>query len=338
MPPVHTRPRRRALHALAAAPLLPALGGLGACAGARPAGQADALAAGGRFETMELPPSRHAAPRRVVVWLPPGYDPRGEPAPVLYMHDGQNLFDPAQAFGGEPWGVQHALAALIHRRAVPRTLVVAVWNTPLRWREYVPAEPLATLPAELLQVIAPAGSEVADPRALALSDGYLRFLAEELKPLVDARYRTRPQAAHTAVMGSSMGGLVSLYALIRYPQVFGAAGCVSTHWPVTTRPALLREPGGARMTAIAQHHLDFVRRRLPPAGRHRLWFDHGTLNLDALYAPFQQRMDAILRERGYRQGADSHSQVFDGADHNERSWRARVALPLGFLLGGRDRR
>ena len=151
------------------------------------------------------------------------------------------------------------------------------------------------------------------------SDAYLSFLVEELKPFIDARYRTLPGPGDTVVMGSSMGGLVSLYALARYPGVFGAAGAVSTHWP-------------AADGAVA----DWLPGHLPAPGRHRLWFDHGSETLDAGYAPYQQRVDAALRKSGWVEGRDWHSRVFVGAAHDEAAWRSRVELPLAFLLGHAD--
>jgi predicted alpha/beta superfamily hydrolase len=148
------------------------------------------------------------------------------------------------------------------------------------------------------------------------SDAYLRFLVEELKPDVDAHYRTLPDARHTCLMGSSMGGLISLYALCEYPQVFGGAGCLSTHWPI----------GGRRLV----NALGAV---LPRAGQHRLYFDYGTRTVDRQYEPLQQWMDRWVAAAGYRQGEDWLTRKFAGADHSERAWRVRVHIPLDFLLG-----
>jgi enterochelin esterase-like enzyme len=150
-----------------------------------------------------------------------------------------------------------------------------------------------------------------------VSDLYLRYLVEELKPRIDAAYPTLPERASTFVMGSSMGGLISLYAVEQYPEVFGGAACVSTHWPA----------GGNSL-------VDAMGAALPPAGRHRLYFDYGTETLDAAYEPFQLRMDEHLRAAGYRQGVDWETRAFPGAEHSERSWRERVHIPLRFLLAG----
>jgi predicted alpha/beta superfamily hydrolase len=148
------------------------------------------------------------------------------------------------------------------------------------------------------------------------SDAYLRFLVDELKPAIDARYRTLPGPADTVVMGSSMGGLISLYAVAEYPQVFGAAGAVSTHWPAAD---------GAMVEWLGRH--------LPDPATHRLYFDYGTATLDAGYAPYQEAMDVLLRQAGYREGENWRTLRFEGAEHNEAAWKARVDEPLRFLLG-----
>ena len=258
-------------------------------------------------------PSRHVAPRTVAVWLPPGYE--ADPAaryPVLYMHDGQNVFDPATAYAGVDWGVDEAMDALIAAGRVRPAIVVAVWNSPARFQEYMPQKALPPGAAAFASGVPEVGRVPGPP----LADAYLRFLVEELKPLVDREYRTRPGPADTFVMGSSMGGLISAYAVTEYPQLFGAAACVSTHWPAAD---------GAT--------IPYLRAALPAPGTHRFYFDHGTATLDALYAPWQARADAAMRAAGYVEGRDFVSRAFPGAEHSERSWRARVAEPLVFLLG-----
>lgn len=173
--------------------------------------------------------SRFVAPRHVDVWCPPlATAATAVRYPVIYMHDGQNLFDPTTSLTtGVAWGVDAALARLIATGVTAGAIIVGIWNTPLRVREYMPAQPLATAEAT------PARQQFETQLGgLPLSDNYLRFLVHELKPFIDTTYHTLPGPAHTFVMGSSMGGLISLYALAQYPAVFGAAGCVSTHWPI----------------------------------------------------------------------------------------------------------
>ncbi|MBX9708464.1 MAG: hypothetical protein K2X61_11075 [Caulobacteraceae bacterium] len=279
--------------------------------------------AGGRLIEYEAVASAHLGPRNVTVWLPPGYDAGVERYPVLYMHDGQNLFDPARANFGE-WGVDEHLVRLIETGQVRAPIVVAVWNTPLRLREYVPADLIASLPTEVRDTLLPMYG------GAPLSDAYLRFLVEELKPRIDAEYRTLPGRDDTATMGSSMGGLISLYAMMKHPDVFGAAGCLSTHWPLR----LERLEGDALNTwreAVVQAWSDVIRRGLPDPATHRLYMDRGDETLDQFYAFFQSRIDTVIRDAGW--GPDRFKTlVFPTAEHNEKSWNSRLDVPLTFLL------
>lgn len=254
--------------------------------------------------------SHFVAARHVDVWRPDTV-PSGERLPALYMHDGQNLFDPSIAYGGVDWGLQEAVARLMDAGRLRGVIIVGVWNTSLRWREYMPEVELkgSNIKTILQNFRAKAGGK-------PLSNAYLRFLVEELKPFIDTRYPTLPDRENTFIMGSSMGGLISLYALCRYPETFGGAGCLSTHWPAGGTPLV------EALSAL-----------LPPAGEHRLYFDYGTATLDADYEPYQMQMDALLRAKDYRPGVDWLTRKFEGAEHNEAAWRARVHFPLEFLLG-----
>lgn len=322
--------QRARLALLAALPGL-ALSGLVRARGAR------ALEAGidgadlGRFVEHQDIPSRDFPRRKVMVWLPPGYDAGRRRYGVLYVQDGQNLFAPANPFGHGPWDVDGHLRRLAAAHAGPReVIVVGIWNGGLdRSREYEPAAAIEALPPGLRPLVPDASSS--DDRS-PRSDQYLDFLVGELKPFIDRTYRTRRGRADTFLMGSSKGGLVSLYALCRHPGVFGGAACLSTHWILTTNPVLLSPAPDARVARIAEAWQDWLAGHLPRAGRHRLYFDHGSRGLDALYGPWQARMDALAQARGYRPGRDYLSLAFEGADHNEAAWRARLDQPLRFLL------
>ncbi len=305
--------RRSALLSFAA---LPILGGT-VSARAQAPGE-------GRLVEHPAMASVHVDPRDVTVWLPPGYDVADTAWPVLYMHDGQNLFDRARAGFGVEWGVDEHISRLGGGGQIRIPIVVGVWNTPLRLREYVPADMIRALPEDIrADLLTLYGGE-------PLSDGYLRFLVEELKPFIDRTYRTRPARDDTVVMGSSMGGLISLYALMKHPDVYGAAGCVSTHWPLRVerlddnRLELWRETiVGTWGRVIAEG--------LPAPSDHRLYFDRGDETLDQFYAYFQSRIDGVVAAQGW--GPDRfRSLVFPGAEHNEASWNQRLDAPLTFLL------
>jgi len=147
-----------------------------------------------------------------------------------------------------------------------------------------------------------------------------------------SRWRSDAGVEGTAIMGSSMGGLISLHGLISYPQVFGGAGCLSTHWPVSTNHPPQVRLGALRVAAIGNAHLEFV------AGRCHVQARTGFTSTMARPVstpgtqPFQERMNGILADRGYRRGTDSLALAFPGADHDERSCRARLATPMAFLL------
>jgi predicted alpha/beta superfamily hydrolase len=245
------------------------------------------------------------------VWLPPGYN--ADPArryPVLYMHDGQNCFVPEDSSFGVAWEVQNALARLIAAEEASPVIIVGVWNIPERRHlEYCPRRPFLAMPAEGIEIL---------PGLIGVpnSDAYLAFVVTELKLFIDAQYRTMPDCEHTFLMGSSMGGLISLYALCEYPAVFGGAGCVSTHWPI-----------------VAGIIMPYLREYLPDPATHRLYFDYGTEALDALYRPHQLLVDEVVASTGYTQGRNWVTREFPGAGHFEADWQARVHIPLRFLLG-----
>jgi predicted alpha/beta superfamily hydrolase len=255
--------------------------------------------------------STHVAARNVDVWLPPSYgkDP-AQRYPVLYMHDGQNLFDPATSYGNVDWAVDEAMTSLVEKGAVREAVVVGIWNTPKRREEYMPQRAVQGN----VHMNVP-GADDLKP-ADVVSDRYLAFLVQELKPFIDASYRTLPGRADTFVMGSSMGGLISQYAMSQYPDIFGGAGCVSTHWPAGN---------GIALDDFAAH--------LPDPATHKYWFDYGTATLDASYEPYQKRADEILRKAGYVEGQNWITRKFEGAEHSEKAWRLRVDQPLVFLLG-----
>ncbi len=246
--------------------------------------------------------------RHVEIWLPPGYDSSGSTRyPVLYMHDGQNLFDPRIANTGVDWGVDEAVMQLVRQGTIPPVIVVGVWSTAERGTEYSPWH-----------------------RASA----YARFLIEELMPRVNAEFRTLTGPEYTAVMGSSMGGLLSFYLVTHHPEAFGACGCESTHFP-------LSEAVVAQVFQDVPHveHPDttpYIIRdiaaglKAPRGARYR--FDYGALGLDSTYGPTHEAVRAWLLQQGFVEGKDFVIRRYEGATHNEASWRARLTDPLTFLF------
>jgi enterochelin esterase-like enzyme len=269
--------------------------------------------------------SNFADPRRVQVWLPSGYKPHGPKYAVLYMHDGQNLFDKASAGYGMEWQIDETLDRLIHDKKVRPTIVVGIWNTPKRLQEYVPSKAFDGLPPSYRDKV----------RALyggdPLSDGYLKFIVRELRPMIDRRFNVKTGRADTVIMGSSMGALISLYAIDEYPRIFGAAGMMSTHWPLFMTPAG-NSVADEEYEVVSSAFERYLAPALPDPRTHKLYFDHGSETLDAVYARYQQRADGVVERRGYRQGVNWLSRSFPGQKHNEISWASRVDIPLQFLL------
>ena len=172
----------------------------------------------GALERHETFKSKFITARNVDVWCPPGYFENIEECyPVIYMHDGQNLFDSAMAFGGSGWEIDKTISQLMDDKKFRGAMVVGIWNTDIRWREYMPQKPYQSLALERHHenFINTSGGE-------PISDAYLRFLVEELKPFIDSNYQALSDQPNTFVMGSSMGGLVSLYAISEYPDILAA--------------------------------------------------------------------------------------------------------------------
>lgn len=279
----------------------------------------------GRIERLENFSSQFVQSRPIDVWLPGDYSPLKRYA-VLYMQDGQGLFDAGQAWNKQAWNVHLALSKLMQDGAVQDTIVVGIPNGgKYRYGEYYPDKYLALAPDDVrLDYVHRA------QRDKPLADAYLRFLVEELKPVIDQRYVTRSEPEGTFIMGSSMGGMISLYALCEYPQVFGGAAGLSTHW--VGRPSRWGVPERLQNATLPLAAFNYLQRHLPRANTRRLYMDHGTLGLDAIYGIHQAVVDAIGKEMGY-DSAHWQSRIFEGAGHSEADWGARVEIPLTFLLG-----
>ena len=268
-------------------------------------------------------PSEHVRPRPVDVWLPEGYDSTSSDRyPVIYMHDGQMMFHVSTSpYAGMDlfWDVDKAITRLAGDGEIRPAIVVSVWMADwakgARGAEYMPQKPVTDKVWQRMKEIG--GSfAVEDGGETMGSDSYLKFLVDELKPFIDQTYATQSDRDNTFIAGSSMGGLISAYAIAEYPNVFGGAACMSSHWNIGE---------GAILQWFTQHW--------PSSGAHRVYFDYGTEGFDAHYEPYQKQMDAVMRQHGYTSGEDWITLRFDGADHSPRAWRERLHIPLKFLLG-----
>ena len=264
-------------------------------------------------------PSKYVSTRDIEVWLPSNYE-EASSLPVLYMFDGQNIFHGKKGWINDQyshgWQVDETLDSLINIGVIPPMMVVGVFNTGTkRFSEYMPAKPKK----EIEKRIPNQEKWVQDGyRGNGISsDKFLKFLVKELKPYIDKHYKTKKGRSHTYIAGSSMGGLISAYAICEYPNVFGKAACFSTHWP-----------------ALDGVFIEYLKNNLPSPKTHKIYFDYGTIGLDSLYEPFQVEVDSLLMRRGYTKGRNWLTKKFEGEDHNEKFWRKRFHFPIKFFFQG----
>jgi predicted alpha/beta superfamily hydrolase len=255
--------------------------------------------------------------RNVDIWLPSDYSPNKKYA-VLYMHDGQMLFDASTTWNKQAWHVDEVVTQLTTIGSIRNCIVVGPYNRgEYRHTDYFPQKPLSLLPSEIQTKIIK--NEL---KGAPLADQYLKFLVNELKPYIDSHYSTKADVSNTFIAGSSMGGLISMYAMCEYPTVFGGAACISTHWP-----------GSMQVDAslCANAFNTYIQTHLPNKANHKFYFDRGDKTLDALYGPGQLSVDETFKKSGWNSN-QYVSLFFGGEDHSEKSWTKRLHLPLTFLL------
>lgn len=253
--------------------------------------------------------------RNVDIWLPDGYTANKKYA-VLYMHDGQMLYDGSRAWNAKEWDVDATVGKLIKDGKIRNVIVVGIFNNGnKRHIEYFPQKAID-------KIAEPEHKKVFDLMPGGpLADNYLKFIVSELKPFIDSVYSTKSDQKNTFIAGSSMGGLISMYAICEYPKVFAGAGCLSTHWIGTFD----------NNKEIPEAFNSYLKEHLPAARNHKIYFDHGTVGLDANYPEYQKMIDATVRRAGYTDKS-LMTLEFAGDDHNETCWSARLHIPLLFLL------
>jgi predicted alpha/beta superfamily hydrolase len=204
-------------------------------------------------------------------------------------------------------------------------IVVGIWNNgQKRHFEYFPQKAFRKLSAEEKEFVSNSLklkgriNETFNP----ISDNYLKFIVTELKPFIDIHFSTLKDKDNTFIAGSSMGGLISMYAICEYPDVFGAAACLSTHW--TGIFQIDNNP-------VPQAFYDYLKSNLPNPKNHKIYFDFGDQTLDSLYPTLQKQVDIIMTEKGYT-NKNWITKFFPGKDHSEKSWAERLNIPLEFLL------
>ena len=267
----------------------------------------------GNIDIYENFQSQHVAPRTVRVWTPSDYNAE-QKYEVIYMHDGQNLFDASITWNHQEWGVDECISALLKDNEIRPCIVVGVDNiSEIRYEEYYPSAICPDIvPGTLPEEFKPLGDE------------YLRFLVEEVKPFVDSNYSTLTDASHTFVAGSSCGGLISSYALCEYPEVFGGAACLSTHC------SLMNPHTRVDQKPAAEAYLHYLESKLP--ADHILYMDRGDCTLDSSYAEPQEAINQMISSLGWNESNYMY-RFFPGHSHSENDWRSRLDVPIRFLLG-----
>lgn len=229
-------------------------------------------------------------PRDIIVWLPPNYEKEtGRRYPVLYMHDGQNIFDPRTSSMFIDWQVDEIADSLIRNGEIEPIIIVGMNNTDDRMVEYSDT-PLGRL--------------------------YMKFIIEKVKPLIDSKFRTLPEAKNTAVAGSSMGGLISMMCAWEHPEVFSKAACFSP--------------------AFKYSKIDYVKKVLEYSGKKKeisLYIDNGGIDLDAQLLPGVNEMVTALEKKGFSIDKDLFVYIDKTATHNEAAWAKRVWRPLKIFFG-----
>lgn len=262
--------------------------------------------------------------RYLNVWLPPGYTDK-QKYDVLYMHDGRMLFDANTTWNGQEWQVDEVAGTLIEQQKVRPFIVVGIPNAGnQRHSEYFPQRPFESLAKQtqqqLYQLERATGQPIFSGKVFA--DNYLKFLIQEVIPYIEAHYSVNGGGEHRYIGGSSMGGLISWYGLMEYPNEFAGAICMSTHWPGTFSAD---DPPFAAFVI-------YIDKNLPKLSKQKLYFDHGDATLDALYQPLQSQIDTLFVQHSYP--ADLWTSLFfPGENHSEAAWSKRLAKPLQFMFG-----
>jgi len=268
--------------------------------------------------------SKYVTQRNIDIWIPSGYDGKKKFS-VLYMHDGQALYDSTTTWNQQAWEVDDVAEKLIAEGKLKNFIVVGIWNGGVtRHSDYFPQKPFEQLTQpEKDSVTAQLNSagrtkEIFKPQ----SDNYLKFIVDELKPYIDTKFSVYKNQKNTFIAGSSMGGLISLYAICEYPEIFGGAACFSTHWVGTFK--LENNP-------IPKAFVSYLQTNLPSSENHKIYFDCGDQALDAFYPAIQKTVDEIMASKGFSE-KNWLTKYFPGEDHSERSWNKRLHIPLHFLL------
>jgi enterochelin esterase-like enzyme len=278
----------------------------------------------GKIDRLENFKSQYISSRNIDIWLPEGYN-NSKKYSVLYMYDGQMLFDPEQTWNKQAWNIDDIASELIKKNKVKPFIILGIWSNPnSRHPDYFPQKPFENLTTTEKDTVYAQLKKSARINDLfkPQSDDYLKFLVHELKPFIDKKYSVYADQKNTCIAGSSMGGLISMYAICEYPDIFGSAICMSTHWLGTFTK---------ENNPIPQSFIQYLSKSLPNPQNHKIYFDCGDQTLDAFYPETQMKVDLLMKKKKY---GNPHwiTRYFPGEDHSEKAWNKRVNIPLTYIF------
>ena len=258
-------------------------------------------------------PSIHVDSRPIYVWLPPNFDPKKN-HDLLIMHDGQNLFDGTKTWNGQEWELDEWAAKLISENELSSFIIVGIHNSGKnRWNDYFPENSY-----DFVSDIKYLGKNKPPLNA----NLYLKYIVNEVIPYTRSKYLKSLKDFKIIIGGSSMGGLISMYAAFEYPEIFDGAICMSTHWP------------GAYViddNPLPNAIFNYMSKNIPISKNKRFYFDYGDKGLDKHYPQYSKTLDSIFTQNGYS-NQNYRNMYFKNESHNEEAWSKRVNIPLKFIF------
>ncbi|MCC6815915.1 MAG: hypothetical protein IT267_05845 [Saprospiraceae bacterium] len=253
--------------------------------------------------------SEFVARRNIEILLPQNYDTNVK-YKVVYLQDGQNLFDSLVAFQGEAMELQ----TILKNYFIDDVIIVGIWNTKKRYREYLGNTIYNALSRKNRKFIK------REYGGIAQGDSYMNFLIKELIPYVEKEYSVSSQKDGRLIGGMSMGALISLYIALHYPEKFGGLLCMSTHWPLSVKK---------QKPSISEEYISILGSKLSLLKDTRIYFDYGTENIDAWYSVPQENFNRLVEDYNI---TNYKCIQFSGASHLMSDWRLRIGPALKWVL------
>ena len=257
--------------------------------------------------------SNYVDSRPIYVWLPPNFDPNKK-HDLLIMHDGQNLFDGTKTWNGQEWELDEWAATLISENDLSSFIIIGIHNSgKKRWSDYFPEKAYSFI----------ADSSYLDGVKPELNaDQYLKYIVKEVIPFIERKYLKSSYDYKKIIGGSSMGGLISMYAAFEYPNVFDGAICMSTHWP----GAIVMDNN-----PLPEAIFKYMTENMPLPKNKKFYFDYGNKGLDENYPQYSKTIDSLFLNNEFHEG-NFKNLFFENHWHSEEYWAKRVQIPLKFIL------